>query len=212
MFDVLYLDPAWQYRNVKTGGNHTSGAAQKYATIPLHVQQTFPVQLLMHRDSVCFLWATTPLGTDPYTLLASYGYTFKTKWYWHKIGRKGTGYWTRGCVEEVLVGVRGKVKAWRSNFDNWIEDVEQTPPFESRPEGHSRKPDVVRQRIEALTPGARRVELYATEQVRDWTAYGMSLDPSHNFLLPSFWEQVRERRQQGAAVLADAAAPDPGPA
>jgi N6-adenosine-specific RNA methylase IME4 len=204
-FDVAYLDPAWEYRNKKTGGSHTSGAAQKYTTIPLYVQKTFPLSSIMAPDSVCFLWATTPLGVDPYELLAAYGYRFKTKWYWHKTGRLGTGYWTRGCVEEVLIGVRGSIKAWRSRLDNWIEEVELTPPFESKPEGHSRKPDTVRQRIEVLTPGARRVELYATEQVRDWTAYGLSLDPSHDFLQPSFWEQVRVREESPAVLTGETA-------
>lgn len=194
LFDVLYADPAWRYRNLKTGGSHTSGAAQQYKTMALEEIAALPIRSVMARDSVCFLWATTPLGADPYAVLDAWGYDFKTKWYWHKIGRRGLGYWTRGCVEEVLIGVRGSVKAWRSNLDNWIEGGWTEDPeafggvFESKPEGHSRKPAVVRQMIEYLTPEARRVELFATERPEGWAAYGLALDPFHNFLDPTFWE------------------------
>lgn len=166
------------------------------------------------------------LQTDTGTYIAN-GFgahnTYKTEWYWHKVGRKGTGYWTRGCVEKVLIGVRGKVPAWRSNLDNWIEggwtdDDAFDGVFESKPEGHSRKPAVVRQMIEYLTPdvevclGCRRptadrdcgcpagtgmrktqrVELFATERPEGWAAYGLALDPSHDFRDPGFWAGVCE--------------------
>lgn len=230
-FDVVLADPCWRYRNVKTGGSHTSGAAQKYPTMSVEEIAALPVPRIMARSSsVCFLWATTPLGVDPYEVLDRWGYTFKTKWYWHKTGRKGTGYWTRGCVEEVLIGVRGQVKAWRSNLDNWIEASELPPllsiepraevfsdeltqyardlvtqpgriqvvsepvtfdgVFESKPEGHSRKPAVVRSMVEFLTPDAKHVELFATERVPGWASYGLALDAAHDFRTASIWDHI----------------------
>lgn len=119
--------------------------------------------------------------------------TFKTKWYWHKTDRKGLGYWTRGAVEEVLIGTRGKVTPWRSSLDNWVTEAEQVPPFESVPEGHSIKPQKVRQMIEQLTPGAARVELFAREAWWDgWDAIGLGVDPSHDFTDPAFWHSVTD--------------------
>jgi N6-adenosine-specific RNA methylase IME4 len=198
-YDVLYIDPPWPYRNVKTGGSHTSGAAQKYPTMTLDELAMMPLDDLAARDSVCFLWATTPLGADPFDLLSiCWPFKYKTKWYWHKVGRKGMGYWTRGAVEEVLIGVRGHVSAWRSTLSNWIEApgddwleiLDDIPPFESVPSGHSRKPTRVREMIEILTPGARRVELFATEYAVGWDSYGLALDPAHDFRTPEFWEGI----------------------
>lgn len=117
--------------------------------------------------------------------------TFKTKWYWHKTGRKGIGYWTRNAVEEVLIGVRGKVTPWRSTLDNWIEAAEEVQPFQLAPEGHSIKPQRVRLQIEELTPEATRVELFAREKWwLGWDAYGLDIDPTHDFRDANFWRAV----------------------
>lgn len=220
-FDVVLADCAWQYRNVKTGGSHQSGASQKYETLSLDQIREMPVSQIAARDAVCALWATVPLGADPYSVLDAWNFEFKTEWFWYKIGRKGTGYWTRGCVEKLLIGVRGKVPAWRSNLDNWIEHGWNDEDafdgvFESKPEGHSRKPAVVRSMLEYLTPDVEvclgcnkptaadcgcpagtavrpttRVELFSTQpEVPNWTHYGKVIDPSHDFLDPGFWERV----------------------
>lgn len=225
-FDVLLIDPPWQYRNVKTGGSHTSGAAQKYDTLSPRELHDMPVRRIAAKDAVCFLWATVPLGADPYGVLDGWGFKFKTEWFWHKTGRMGTGYWTRGSVEKLLIGVRGNVKAWRSSLDNWIGEgsvptewaltdaewraagcpppgsalysmavAERGPAFdgvfESKPEGHSRKPAAARTMIEFLTPGARRVELFSTQpEIPNWTHYGLAIDPLHDFRKPEFWELV----------------------
>ena len=191
-YDVLLADPPWAYRNLRTGGSHTSGSAQQYPTLATAELSALPIREVMAQDSVAFLWATVPLGKDPYEVLAAWGYRFTTEWAWHKVGRKGTGYWTRGCFEKVLIGVRGKVPAWRSALDNWIE-TEDPVVFESKPEGHSRKPASVRTLIETLTHGrAKRVELFATERVLGWDSYGLALDPHHDVRDPAFWATLED--------------------
>lgn len=203
MYDVVYADPAWRYRNIRTGGSHTSGAAQKYPTMALDEIMAMPVGSIVARDSLCFLWATTPMGDDPFKVLRAWGFTFKTKWYWNKVGRKGTGYWTRGEVEELLIGVRGNVKAWRSSLSNFLDGVEfstEEITYTSKPEGHSRKPAAVRDRITRLTPGCRRVELFATERPEGWDAFGLALDPLHNFRDHAFWAGFHGQRREGPPV------------
>lgn len=120
-YGLIYADPSWQYRNVKTGGSHISGSAQKYPVMALHEIASMPVRDIAAKDCVLALWGTTPLGKDPYEVLAAWGFTYKTELYWHKVGRKGTGYWLRGDVEKLLIGTRGKVPAWRHNLSNWVE-------------------------------------------------------------------------------------------
>lgn len=184
-YETLLLDPSWSYKNVRTGGSHTSGAAQKYATMPTDLITRLPVWDVAARNSVCFLWATTPFGGDPYGVLAAWGFTFKTEWYWHKIRRNGTGYWTRGCVEKLLIGTRGKVPAWRSNIDNYFATV---------PEGHSRKPKIARERIELLRPGTSCAEFFSTQpDVPGWDHYGLSISATHDFVRPEFWSELAER-------------------
>lgn len=225
-FDVVLMDPSWEYTNKKTGGSHQSGAAQKYPTIPLHVMKGMPIRDILAKNCVGAMWCTTPMGKDPYELLEAYGFRYKTELYWHKVGRKGTGYWLRGEVEKLLIGIRGNVKAWRHNLANWVDHpssdlktrfgdridelrvqgldaisddlqllfdlalgvtgIEATPT-----QPHSRKPPAVRDLLTALTPGARRAELYATERAEGWESFGLEIDPLHNFLVPGFWDTVR---------------------
>lgn len=197
LYDVILADPAWPYHNVKTGGSHTSGAAQKYPVMALADIQKMPVRRLANpAGCVLALWGTVPLGADPYLTMRHWGFEYKTEWFWRKVGRKGTGYWTRGVMEKLLIGIRGKVPAWRSNLDNIIEAGEDHEASIT-PTGHSQKPEAFIRRLESLTEGAgRRVELFASAHsaalanngpVR-WDCYGLEL--GHNFLELAFWNEL----------------------
>ncbi len=197
-YDVLYIDPPWSYDNKKTGGSHKSGSAQKYECLSIEQLIALPIKSITAKDAVCALWATTPFGGVPYALLHSWGFEFKTELYWHKKGRKGTGYWLRGAVEKLLIGTRGNVKAWRSNVDNWQEwgELDDHDPIVAAPLGHSRKPEQAIRLLESLTPQAEaRVELFATQHSSElankgeiwWNCYG--LDLGHDFRDPEFWQR-----------------------
>lgn len=204
LFDVIYADPCWGYTNVRTGGSHQSGAAQKYPVMTPDEIAALPVRDIANpKGSVLALWATVPLGADPYHVVKAWGFEYKTEWFWRKTGRLGTGYWTRGVMEKLLIGVRGKVPAWRSTLDNIIEAGEDLE-FSSKPEGHSQKPAAFIRRIEELTLGAaRRCELFAsahsavvanrhpTPDVKPepWDCYG--LDLGHDFRDPGFWASLK---------------------
>jgi N6-adenosine-specific RNA methylase IME4 len=184
-FDIIYADPPWQYRNVKTGGSHTSGAAQKYQTMSLDELSAMPVGSIAAKNSLLALWGTTPFGMDPYLLMERWGFKFITEIYWHKIGRKGTGYWLRGDVEKLLIGKRGTVKAWRFNHSNHIA----LPTL-----GHSKKPPYFRQLLADRVPGPR-IELFATERFEEWDCYGLALDPAHDFRKFEFWHGLTTAKE-----------------
>lgn len=165
-YDVIYADPAWQYRNKKTGGSHKSGAGQKYETMTVEQICALPVPQLGKKASVCFLWVTVPMLDEGRQVLKAWGYTYKTLHVWHKVGRKGLGYWWRGEAELLLFGVRGKVKAFRMNESN----VVATPVGR-----HSEKPDLFRRRIErAAEKGGLidKVELFARVHPTGWDVWG----------------------------------------
>lgn len=174
-YDVIYADPAWTYHNKKTGGSHKSGAGQHYATMTVEEICALPVRQLGKRDSVCFLWVTVPMLDEGRQVLKAWGYTYKTLHVWHKVGRKGLGYWWRGEAELLLFGVRGKVKAFRMNESN----VVATPVGR-----HSEKPDAFRQRIErAADKGGlqQRVELFARVHATGWDVWGHDVHNSFEF-------------------------------
>lgn len=138
-YKVIYADPAWQYRNVKTGGSMTSGAVNKYPVMSIDDISRLPVQSIADKNAACFLWITTPLLPDGLKVLDAWGFEYKTSLYWHKTGRLGLGYWYRGQVEQCLFGIRGKVPAFRLAKPNIITE---------KPRKHSQKPDGIRELIE----------------------------------------------------------------
>lgn len=81
----------------------------------------------------------------------------------------GPGSYTGGNVEDVWLGVRGDTP-WSA--ERARRDVRQVV-FSPAPHEHSRKPDEVQARIEALWPDATpRLELFARRRRKNWAAWG----------------------------------------
>jgi site-specific DNA-methyltransferase (adenine-specific) len=161
-YRVIYADPPYQYRNVRTGGSMKSGSAQKYPVMKTEDICKLPVNKIGGNDSVLFLWSTVPMLEDALKILHAWGYEYKTAIFWRKIMSLGMGFWFRGQVELCLLGVKGKVKPFRLQKPNFI----QTKALR-----HSQKPEEMRQLIEAtgLQP---RIELFARQPIEGWDCYG----------------------------------------
>lgn len=173
-FNIIYADPAWQYANKKTGGSMKSGSAAKYPTMPTKEICAMPIRDIADKDSVLFLWITTPLLPDGFEVMKAWGYKYKTMLTWHKTGRLGLGFWFRGHTEHLLFGVKGKVKAFRLSEENFHETAVLK---------HSEKPEYFRGLIERATAkidNPRRIELFARTRVEGWTAWGLEVDKNES--------------------------------
>lgn len=160
----------------------TSGSANQYSVMNLAAIKALPVRdITQGEPSVCFLWATVPMIEEAHAVLRAWGYTYKTTLFWIKTqATPGMGFYMRGHVECLLLGVQGRIVPPRTIYRNYIEH-----PVLS----HSRKPKVFHHRIEKLFPdAARRVELFAQFPYRRWETYGLKL--GHNFLVPEDWQRV----------------------
>lgn len=171
-YDVIIADPPYPYRNKKTGGGMASGSSSKYVTMDVDTICELPVRHLGKDNSVLFLWCTVPLLDDaPFRVLRAWGYTYKTALFWRKVGSGGWGFWFRGEVEMLLLGIKGSVKAFRSKRTNLIEHKRI---------GHSIKPDIFREIIEESTKQFKkpnRLELFARRSPyrRKWDYWGDQL-------------------------------------
>lgn len=165
-YKVIYADCPWAFRNKRTGGSMSSGSENQYPTMSLQELSLLPIPLIVGKNSVCFLWASVALLPDSLSLLSAWGYCYKTAIFWRKIMSLGMGYWFRGQVEMCLLGVRGKVKAFRIQKPNFVQ---------SKVRNHSQKPDEVRELID-LTGLSPKLELFATERVSGWDAMGYDID------------------------------------
>jgi len=167
-YQVIYADPPWQYRNKKTGGSMCSGAAQKYPTLSTKELCSIPVGDIADKNAALFLWATVPMLPDALEVMNAWRFKYKGLIVWRKIMSLGLGFWFRGQVELLLFGVRGRVRAFRSQRPNFLQ---------VKVGRHSEKPEEFRKLIEEVTPNmAPRLELFATKTVPGWECWGFSAD------------------------------------
>lgn len=181
-FRLVLADPPWEFANKATGGNHTSGAAQKYPVLDVRAICDLPIQSVMWPNSVLALWVPTSMAVNEAPqVVRAWGYTFKTKFYWHKAkpdGAKadmGVGYWWRNEVEELWLCTNGDVRPWRT--------IERNVHREPRLKPHSTKPPWFRRMLERCDDGPY-LELFARpfktgpawEAKKPWTALGDEID------------------------------------
>lgn len=161
-YKVVYADPPWLYRNKGIGRLMKSGSADKYPCMDLEEIENLPIQNLADKNSVLFLWATVPLLPEALEVMSAWGYKYKTLLVWRKIMSLGLGYWFRGQIEILLLGVRGKIKAFRIQKPNFIQ---------TKVGKHSEKPDEFRKLIEetGLSPC---IELFARGKRKRNTLFG----------------------------------------
>lgn len=161
-YRLIYADPPWSYRNKKTGGSMKSGSIAKYPTMSLQEICELPISDISAAESVLFLWATVPLLPEAFQVMERWGFKYKTMLTWRKIMSLGMGFWFRGQTEHLLLGVKGKVKAFRIQKANFIQ---------CKAGKHSQKPDEFRELIE-LTGLQPRIELFARQKVDGWDVWG----------------------------------------
>lgn len=167
-FGTIVIDPPWEYRNKKTGGNKktgpTAGASQHYPT--MSIGKLMAMKLPAKPNCLLFLWATTPLIHRALFLMDHWGFYYRTTIYWIKERRLGLGYWFRGNAEVCYLGTKGNVDPFRSSSPNVIHSI---------PRRHSEKPEEFFKLIEphCLEP---KLEIFARKKRPGWKVYGNEVD------------------------------------
>lgn len=169
-FNVIYADCPWSYRNVRTGYKMNSGSAAKYPVLMVEDLCGLPIEEVADKNSVLFLWATTPMLPEALEVMKAWGFKYKTIITWKK-NNIGLGFWFRTCTEHLLLGVRGKVKAFRYQHRNFVE---------AKVLKHSQKPEIFREVIESAIQksirDSKKLELFATTETAGWTCLGYQID------------------------------------
>ena len=165
-YKIIYADPPWRYKNKRTGGSMKSGSSQKYSTMDFEEVKKLPVEKIANSNSVLFLWSTVPFLPKILKVMESWGYRYKTSIFWEKIGRLGMGFWFRGQVEILLVGIKGEVKPFRIQKKNILH---------VKIRGHSQKPDEFYELIEMIKLKPR-IELFARNKRKGWDVWGNEVE------------------------------------
>lgn len=170
-YGVIYADPPWSFRNWSAKGTGRN-ASSHYDCLNFDALLGLPVSDLAAADCALFLWTTDPLLPKALDLIRAWGFEYKTVgFYWVKLNAAakheadyftGLGYWTRANPEQCLLATRGSPSRKAKDVRRLIVD---------RRREHSRKPDVVRDRIERLV-GGPYLELFSRESKAGWDCWG----------------------------------------
>lgn len=172
-YDVVLLDPPWSYY----GQQDKWGAAAKfYPTMTDDELLEFPVRDLLFGHSVVFMWATSPRLDFAVECLRSWGLHYRgVAFVWVKTTKAGAPLKAQGvrpsivkptCEFVLAASLTSKGRPMRLGSESVVNTV-LAPVAE-----HSRKPDAVHERIEALYPEASRLELFARRERAGWDCWG----------------------------------------
>ncbi len=171
-YSVILADPPWRFATFSEKGKEKKSAENHYTCMALKEIKELPVSALANKDCVLALWVTAPFLEKGFEVLNAWGFKFKTIGVWAKRSKKdaswafGTGFIYRNAAEFWLIGTRGNPKPKSRSVRNLI-----VAPIRE----HSRKPDEMKQNIEALWDGPY-LELFARERSPNWDVWGNETD------------------------------------
>lgn len=173
VYDVVLLDPPWSYY----GQQDKMGAAAKfYPTMSDEDLMAMPMGELLHKKSVVFMWATSPRLDFAIDLLRHWGLTYRgVAFTWVKTRKDGNPIGAQGVrpsfvkptAEFVLVASMTSKGRPQQIADESVKHIVLAPKQE-----HSRKPDDVHERINALYPDASKLEMFARREMPGWKVWG----------------------------------------
>ena len=174
MYDVIYADPPWKYRQQRPGG--MNNAADHYDVMSLEDIAALPEWELLNKPGVVFMWTTSPLLEESMELGKMLGLHYRgIEFVWVKTKKDGSPMGAAGVrpsivkpLTELVLGFSNKRTGRPLPLSS--ESVVQTV-FAPKRE-HSRKPDEVAERIESLYPSASKLEMFARTTRPGWDVFG----------------------------------------
>jgi len=99
-YQIIYADPPWQFN---TWSNKGRGRCPKYNTMPVSkMAECFPVQEIIEKDCVLFMWGTWPRLKDCLKLMEEgWGFTYKTGVFdWGKVTKQSFKIFKAHCERQ----------------------------------------------------------------------------------------------------------------
>ncbi|MFC1121868.1 MT-A70 family methyltransferase [Pasteurella multocida] len=166
-YQIIYADPPWSYSNKASRG----AATNHYNTMSFSEIEAMPVNQLADDNCVLFMWVTFPVLHKALDVIKAWGFKYKTIGFnWVKTNKRqtdkyffGCGNWTRANSEVCLIATKGKPQRANASVSQIIIEPIQY---------HSKKPDVVREKIVELMGDLPRIELFARNTTEGWDVWG----------------------------------------
>ena len=173
-YNIIYADPAWSFNSSiyqDSGRLFNKKITDHYLTMSIDDINNLKVKEITNEDCILFLWTTDSHLPEALKVIKSWGFKYKTIGFtWVKQYKSGSycynfGSYTLKSTEICLIGLKGKLKnIKKTNNVKGLVFAERTQ--------HSKKPDIIRQKIVELCGDLPRIELFARQKVEGWDVWG----------------------------------------
>lgn len=166
-FRVIYADPAWSYNDKCEGGGVQSGgvAMRHYDTMSIKDICSLPVNEISEKDSVLFLWVTSPLLEDAFVVIKSWGFKYKTSFVWDKV-KHNMGHYNSVRHEFLLIATKGSCTPDNKKLYDSVQIIE-------RNNNHSEKPIEFLNIIDDIYDYGNKLEMFCRNIKKDkWFGWG----------------------------------------
>lgn len=168
-FGTIYADPAWAYGNQGT----RASTDNHYTTMTVDDICALPVSQLVADQAHLHLWTTNAFLFDAHRVIQAWGFDYKSVLIWKK-PQVGIGNYWRVNHEYLIFANRGNLQMTDSPG---ARKIRLYSVIEHDRIGHSAKPHLFRQMIEAVSP-APRLEMFARQVHHGWSAWGNEIEGS----------------------------------
>lgn len=173
-YSIIYADPPWKPLESGTGIRGTAGLKERYKGV-MAIEEicNLPIKNICEDKSILFLWCTYPRLLEGIQTIKAWGFEYYGLGFdWIKTTKNknifwGMGYYTRQNSEICLIGVK-------KDKDKRIKPIARNvlSVIHSERREHSRKPDIIREKIVEICGDLPRIELFARQQVEGWDCWG----------------------------------------
>ncbi len=160
-YRIIYADPPWKYNDKLVDGY---GPAEfHYPTMTIYEMCQLPIKELAENNAVLFVWVTSPLLEESFSVIHAWGFEYKTSFMWDKV-KHNMGHYNSVRHEFLLVCTRGSCTPDNPKLYDSVQTIERTE--------HSVKPEEFRTIIDDLYTYGKRIELFARRPAPGWEVLG----------------------------------------
>jgi len=124
-----------------------------------------PVEEITEKNSVLFMWVTSPLLDECFEVVKAWGFRYKASFVWDKV-RHNMGHYNSVRHEFLLICTKGSCLPDEKKLIDSVQSIEKT-------DKHSEKPVEFMNIIDELYTHGDRIELFCRQSKKEnWFYWG----------------------------------------
>lgn len=189
-FNVVVCDPPYNFLDGLNISDVKRGSQANYNTMTIQQIKDMRIKDIVDPDGALLaLWVPSSLLQEGLDIMKEFGFIFKQTWIWIKLKKEpfkqfkknkdfkleeinleqllsfGMGRIGRNVHEICLIGVRGKIY-------KKIQNRSQRTVFFYKNEKHSKKPELLQDKLDMIFPDTNKIEIFARRQRPGWHCIG----------------------------------------